>query len=72
MKKIALALALFVAGSSLAVGLTTDATAGGRKFCKQALKTHPKAGEHRDLMKQCRAAHKAHMKAGYPRPRPPA
>ena len=29
MKKIALALALFLAGSSLAVGLTTDANAGG-------------------------------------------
>ena len=72
MKKIAAALALFLAGSSLVVGLTTDATAGGRKFCKQALKTHPMVGEHRDLMKQCRAAYKAHMKAGYPRPRPPA
>jgi hypothetical protein len=72
MKKIALALALLLAGSSLVVGLTSDANAGGRKFCKQALKTHPMAGEHHDLMKQCKAAYKAHMKAGYPRPTPPA
>jgi hypothetical protein len=72
MKKIALALALFLAGSSLVVGLISDANAGGRKFCKQALKTHPMAGEHHDLMKQCKAAYKAHMKAGYPRPTPPA
>jgi hypothetical protein len=71
MKKIALALALVLAGSSL-VGLATDANAGGRKFCKQALKTHPMAGEHRDLMKQCKEAYKAHIKAGYPRPTPPA
>jgi hypothetical protein len=67
MKKVAFALALFLAGSSLAVGLTTDANAGGRKFCKQALKTHPMAGEHHDLMKQCKAAYKAHMKAGHAR-----
>ena len=64
MKKIALALALFLAGS-LAVGLaSTDANAGGRKICKQGLKTHPMAGEHRDLMKQCKAEYKAHKKAG--------
>ena len=69
MKKIALALALVLAGSSLVVGLTpTDANAGGRKFCKEALKRHPMAGEHRDLMKQCREAYKAHKKAGYARP----
>ena len=38
MKNIALALALVLAGSSLAVGLiSTDANAGGRKLCKQAL-----------------------------------
>ena len=69
MKKIALALALVLAGSSVAAGLVpTDANAGGRKFCKQALKTHPMPGEHSDLMKQCKAAYKAHKKAGYPRP----
>jgi hypothetical protein len=49
MKKAALALALVLAGSSLAVGLASaDANAGGRKICKQALMTHPMAGEHRD------------------------
>jgi hypothetical protein len=67
MKKIALALALLLAGSSLAVGLTTDANAGARKICKQGLKTHPMAGEHRDLMKQCKAEYKAHKKAGHAR-----
>ena len=50
MKRIALALALVLAGSSLVVA-PTDANAGSRKFCKQALKTHPMAGEHDDLMK---------------------
>ena len=65
MKRIALALALVLAGSSLAVGLaSTDANAGGRKICKQALMTHPMAGKHRDLMKQCKAEYKAHKKAG--------
>ena len=65
MKNIALALALVLAGSSLALGLaSTDANAGGRKICKQGLMTHPMAGKHRDLMKQCKAAYKAHMKAG--------
>ena len=55
MKKIALALALVLAGSGLVVGLaSTDANAGARKICKQGLKTHPMAGEHRDLMKQCK------------------
>ncbi len=68
MKKIALVLALVLAGSSLVVLASADAYAGGRKFCKQALKTHPMAGEHRDLMKQCREAYKAHKKAGYARP----
>jgi hypothetical protein len=65
MKKIALALALVLAGSSLALGLaSTDANAGGRKMCKQALITHPMAGKHRDLMKQCKAEYKVHKKAG--------
>jgi hypothetical protein len=65
MKNIALALALVLAGSTLAVGLaTTDANAGARKMCKQALKAHPMAGKHRDLMKQCKAEYKAHKKAG--------
>jgi hypothetical protein len=65
MKNIALALALVLAGSALTVGLaTTDANAGARKMCKQALKTHPIAGKHRDLMKQCKAEYKAHKKAG--------
>ena len=65
MKKIALALALVLSGSSLAVGLaSTDANAGARKICKQGLKTHPMAGKHRDLMKQCKAEYKAHKKAG--------
>ena len=65
MKKIALALALVLAGSSLAVGLaSTDANAGNRKICKQALMTHPMAGKHRQLMKQCKAEYKAYKKAG--------
>ena len=65
MKKIALALALVLAGSSLAIGLaSTDANAGARKICKQGLKTHPMAGEHRDLMKQCKAEYKARKKGG--------
>ncbi len=63
MKNMALALALGLAGSSLAVGLaSTDANAGARKICKQGLMTHPMAGNHHDLMKQCKAAYKAHMK----------
>jgi hypothetical protein len=67
MKKIVLTLALVLA-SSLVVGLAfTDANAGVRKFCKQGLKTHPMAGEHRDLMKQCKAEYKAHKKAGHTR-----
>jgi hypothetical protein len=65
MKKIALALALVLTTSSLVVGLASpDANAGARKFCKQGLKTHPMAGEHRDLMKQCKEAYKAHKNAG--------
>jgi heme/copper-type cytochrome/quinol oxidase subunit 3 len=65
MKKIALALTLVLASSSLAIGLaSTDANAGGRKICKQGLMTHPMAGKHRDLMKQCKAEYKAHKKAG--------
>jgi hypothetical protein len=68
MKKIALALALGLASSSLVVGLdSTDANAGARKICKQGLKAHPMAGEHRDLMKRCRAEYKAHKKAGQAR-----
>jgi hypothetical protein len=64
MNNIALALALILASSSLAVGLaSTDANAGGRKLCKQALMTHSMAGKHRDLMKQCKAEYKAHKKA---------
>jgi hypothetical protein len=70
MKKTVLALALVLAGSSFAA-VPTDANAGSRKFCKQALKTHPMLGEHSDLMKRCRAAYKAHRKAGYPRPKTP-
>jgi hypothetical protein len=65
MKKIVLALALFLAGSSLAVGLTTDANAGARKICKQGLERHPMAGEHGDLMKRCKAEYKALKKAGH-------
>ena len=66
MKKIALPLALILAGSSLTVGLaSTDANAGAaHKICKQGLMTHPMAGKHRDLMKQCKAEYKAYKKAG--------
>ena len=68
MKKIALALTLVLAGSSLVVGPpSTDANAGARKLCKQGLKTHPMAGKHRDLMKQCKAEYKAYKKAGHSR-----
>jgi hypothetical protein len=65
MKKIVLALALVLASSSLVVGI--DANAGARKICKQGLKTHPMAGKHRDLMKQCKAVYKSHKKAGHTR-----
>ena len=41
--------------------LSTDANAGGRKICKQALMTHPMEGKHRDLMKQCRAVQNAKL-----------
>jgi hypothetical protein len=65
MKKIALALALVLAGSSHSVGLaSTDANAGARKICKQALMTHPIPGTHRDQMKRCKAEYKAYKKAG--------
>jgi hypothetical protein len=65
MKKIALALALVLAGSSLAVGLaSTDANAGARKICKQALMTHPIPGTPREQMKRCKAEYKAYKKAG--------
>ena len=62
MKKIALALALVLAGSSLAVGLAS-AECRCRKICKQALMTHPMAGKHGDLMKQCKAEYRAYKKA---------
>jgi hypothetical protein len=39
------------------------ADAGGGKICKQALKTHPMAGKHRELMKQCKAEYRAYKKA---------
>ena len=66
MKKIALALALVLTSASLVVGLASiDANAGARKICKQGLETHPMAGEHRDLMKQCKAQYKALKKAGH-------
>src|SRR5262245_7550337 len=65
MKKIALSFALALSSLSLALGpLSTDANGGARKICKQELKTHPMAGEHRDLMKQCKAEYKAQKKAG--------
>ena len=65
MKKIALALTLVLASSSLVVGLaSTDANAGARKICKQALMTHPIPGTHRDQMKRCKAEYKAYKKAG--------
>lgn len=68
MKRIALALALVLTTSSLVVGLASiDANAGARKICKQGLKTHPMAGKHRDLMKQCKAEYRAHKKAGHAR-----
>jgi len=68
MKKIALA-PVILASLSLVIGLaSTDANAGAGKFCKQALKTHPMAGDQHDLMKQCKEAYKAHVKAGYPKP----
>src|SRR5262245_30859713 len=63
MKKIALALVLSSLG--LALGpLSTDVNAGARKLCRQGLKTHPMAGEYRDLMEQATAEYKAHKKAG--------
>ena len=70
MTKIALALVLVLGGSSLVGLAATDADAGPRKFCKQGLKMHPMAGEHRNLMKECRAAYRAHKKAGRARGAP--
>jgi hypothetical protein len=65
MKKVALALALILAGSSLAVGLaSTDANAGARKICRQALMTHPIPGTHHEQMKRCKAEYRAYKKAG--------
>jgi hypothetical protein len=68
MNKVTLALAVVLAGSSLAVGLTsTDAYAGARKICKKALLTHRMAGTHREQMKQCKAQYRAYVKTGNPR-----
>jgi hypothetical protein len=66
MKKIALALALLLAGSSLAIGLdSTHAHAGAAgKICKQALLTHPIPGTRHQQMKRCKAEYKAYKKAG--------
>ena len=65
MNNTALALTLVLTASTLAVGLvSTDANAGARKICKQALLTHPMSGKHHELMKQCKAEYKAHKKAG--------
>jgi hypothetical protein len=65
MKKIALVLTLVLSSLGLALGsLSTDVNAGARKICKQGLKTHPMAGEHRDLMKRCKTEYKAHKKTG--------
>ena len=62
MKKIALALVLVLGGL---VGLAaTDANAGARRYCKQGLQMHPTAGEHRDLMKRCKAAYRAYIRTG--------
>ena len=62
MKKAALALALVLGGSSLAIGLaSTDANAGIRNSCKQGFVAHP---GNRYLMKRCKAEYKAHKKAG--------
>jgi hypothetical protein len=62
MKKIALALALVLAGSSFAVVFSTDAGAGARKTCKQILMRHPMKGEHSDLMRRCKAEYRAYKK----------
>jgi hypothetical protein len=65
MKKIALSLVLVLAGSCMTIGLASmDANAGARKICKQGLASHPMAGKHRDLMKQCKAEYKARKKVG--------
>jgi hypothetical protein len=66
--KTAFTLALVLSSLGLAFGpLSTEVNAGARKICKQGLKMHPMAGEHRDLMKQCKAEYKAHTRAGHAR-----
>ena len=66
MKKVALALALVLAGLSLAVGLgSTDGNAGARKVCKQMLMRHPLPGTQSEQMKRCKAEYKALKKAGH-------
>jgi hypothetical protein len=65
MKMAALALALVLAGSSLAVVLATNADAGeAGKICKQALMRHPIPGTPREQMKRCKAEYRAYKKAG--------
>ena len=68
MKNMALALALVLAGSSLPSGWPPPTLMPVVANLKQALATHPMAGKHRDLMKQCKAEYKAHKKAGGARP----
>jgi hypothetical protein len=64
MKRIALPLALVLAGLGFAVSLgSTDANAGARKTCKQILMRHPMRGEHSDLMRRCKAEYRAYKKA---------
>lgn len=63
MKKIVLALALVLAGTSYVGLVSTDANAGARKTCKQILMRHPMKGEHSDLMKRCKAEYRAYKKA---------
>ena len=61
MKKVALALAVVLGGSSLAIGLaSTDANAGIRNSCKQGFVAHP---GNRYLMKRCKAEYRAYKKA---------
>jgi hypothetical protein len=65
MKKIALALALLLADSSVIGLVSTDAHAGAAgKICKQALLTHSIPGTHHQQMKRCKAEYKAYKKAG--------
>jgi hypothetical protein len=63
MKKIALALALVLVGSSFAVVFSNDADAGARKTCKQILMRHPMKGEQSDLMRRCKVEYRAYKKA---------